>query len=63
MFCMCQILAKMSYLQGPLIPANVAVENDRLPSDDDITPSNRETEQNDVTSDENIVSEGDSDDD
>jgi len=42
-----------------LIPANVVVEDDRLPTDDDITSSDSETEQNGVASDENIVSESD----
>ena len=30
---------------GPLIPATVAVENDRLPTDEDNTSSDSETEQ------------------
>jgi len=51
------------WLQGPLIPANVAAEDDRFPTDDDITSSDSETEQNDVPSQENIVSGSDSDDD
>ena len=33
------------WFQGPLIPANVAVEDDGLPSDDAITSSDSETEQ------------------
>ena len=41
----------------------VAVEDDILPSDDDISSSDRETEQNEVASDENIVSGTGSDDD
>ena len=49
--------------QGPLVPANLAVEDDRLPSDDDITSSDSETEQDDLVSDENIVSGSDNDDD
>ena len=44
------------------IPVNVAVENDRLQTGDNITYSDSEIEQNDVASDENIVSESDSDD-
>ena len=50
------------WFQGPLVPANVAVEDDRLPSDDNITSSDSETEQDDVASDENILSGSDSDD-
>jgi len=46
-----------------LIPTNVAVEDDKSPTDDDITSSYIETEQDDVASDENIVSGSDSDDD
>jgi len=45
------------WFHGPLIPANVAVEDDRLTTDDNIISSDSETEQNDLTSDENIVSE------
>ena len=37
------------------------IEEDRLRNDDDITSSDCENEQNDVASDENIVSESDSD--
>ena len=48
--------------QGPLIPPNIAVEDDSLPSDDDSTSSDSETEQDDVPSDENIMSGSDSDD-
>ena len=33
------------WFQGPLIPANIAVEDDGLPSDDAITSSDSETEQ------------------
>ena len=44
------------------IPVNVAVENDRLQTGDNITYSDSEIEQNDVASDENMVSESDSDD-
>jgi len=51
------------WFQGALIPANVAVEDNRLSTDDDITSSDSETEQNDVASDENIVSRSESDDD
>ena len=51
------------WFQGPLIPANVAVEDDGLPSDDAITSSDSETEQDDVASDENILSGSDRDDD
>jgi len=51
------------WFQWPLIPVSVALEDDRLPTDDDITSSNNETEQNDVASDENIVSKSDIDDD
>ena len=47
----------------PLIPANVAVEDDILPTVDDITSSDSKTEQNDVPSDENLISGSDSDDD
>ena len=36
-----------------------ACEDDRLPTDYDITSSDSETEQNDLTSDENIVSGSD----
>ena len=50
-------------IPGALIPVNVAVEDDRLPTDDDITSLDNETEWNDVASDENIVSGSDSDDD
>jgi len=39
------------------------MEVDRLSFDDDITSSDSETEQNDVASDENIVSGSESDDD
>ena len=39
------------------------MEDDSLPTYDDITSSDSETEQNDVASDENIVSGNDSDDD
>ena len=49
--------------QGPLIPANVAVEAEKLPSNDDITSCDNEIEQNDVASDENTVSGSDCDDD
>ena len=42
--------------QGGLIPANGAVEDERLPTDDYITSSDSETEQNDEASDETIVS-------
>jgi len=38
-----------------LIPANVTVEDDRLPTDDEITPSDSDTEQSDVGFDENII--------
>ena len=51
------------WFQGPLIYANVDVEDDRLPSDDDITSFGIETEQDNVASDENIVSVSDSEDD
>ena len=47
----------------PLIDVNVAVETDRLPTGDDITSPDNETEQNDVASDVNIVSGSDSGDD
>ena len=46
-----------------MIPANVAVEDDRFPVDDDITSSDSETEQNDVAYDKNIVPGSESDDD
>jgi len=46
--------------KGPFITANVAGEDDILPSGGDITSSDSETEQIDVSSDENIVSESDS---
>jgi len=39
------------------------MENLWLPTDDDITSSDSEAEQNDLASDENIVPESDSDDD
>jgi len=48
--------------QEPLIPPNIAVEDDSLPSDDDSTSSDSETEQDDVPSDDNIMSGSDSDD-
>ena len=51
------------WFQGTLIPLNIAEEDDRLPSDDDITSSDSETEHDDVPSDENIVSGSDRDDD
>ncbi len=51
------------WFQEPLIPPNVAVEDDILSSDDNITSSDSETEEDDVASDENIVSWSDSDDD
>jgi len=44
--------------QGPLRPANVAVEDDRLPTDGVIIQSDSPTEQNDVASEENPVSRG-----
>ena len=50
------------WFQGPLIPTDVAVEDDSLPSDDDSTSSESETEQDDSASDENIISDSDSDD-
>jgi len=43
-----------------LIPASVAVDDDRLTTDDDFTSSGSETEQNDVAFDENIVSRSES---
>ena len=50
------------WFQEPLIPTDVAVEDDSLPSDDDSTSSESETEQDDSASDENIISDSDSDD-
>ena len=50
------------WFQRPLIPANVAVEDDGLPSDDAITSSDSETEQ-DLASDDNIQPGSDIDDD
>ena len=56
---------KLQYMcfQWPLIYASVAVEDDSLPSDDDITSFVIETEQDDVASDENRESGSDSFDD
>ena len=51
------------WFQEPLIYANVDVEDDSLTSDDDITSFCIETEQDNVASDENIVSVSDSEDD
>ena len=45
-------IRRPTFLQD-LKPQNVAVEDDRLPTDDSITSSDCETEHNDVASDEN----------
>ena len=50
------------WLQGPLIPTDVAVEDDSLPSYDNITSSESENEQDNVAFDKNIMSGSDSDD-
>jgi len=44
-----------------LIPANVAVKDNRLPTDDGIISSDSETEHNGVASDETILSWSESD--
>ena len=49
------------WFQGPLLPSEVAVEDNSLQSDEELT-SGSESEQEDAGSDENILSGSDSDD-